>query len=134
VAGLSDLDAAKAKLKRGDFLEIAVLRGSDTITLQGHLPPPEFYYLFSRGAPSAAIRATQAANRFFISASRVKKLHLYLFPQQIDFQRPLRVEVNGREVFNQQVRPNPTLLLAEFCRNRDRQLLPLARIELSLNE
>lgn len=127
-----DLDQAKSLVRRGDFLKLKVLRASATVELQGHLPPPEIYYLFKREVPSAAIKAAFSGNRIEINSSRVSKLRVLVYKDQFNLDFPIEVVVDGETVFHEKVTPDPEFMLRDFLINRDRKMLPVAEIKLDL--
>ncbi|MEW6708221.1 MAG: PDZ domain-containing protein [Candidatus Riflebacteria bacterium] len=129
---LADLDEVKAKLCRGDYLETTVRRASETIELKGYLPAPELYFLFKREVPSAAVKAVQIGNRFFLTGSRAGRLRLLLQKDQLNFANPVEVFYNDRQVYSGLVVPDSGLILSEYLQNRDREMLAVAAIDLDL--
>jgi len=125
---LDALNAAKAKLSRGDAVTVVVRRGGEERELSGNLPEPERYLLFQRSRPSAMARAVFSANRFEVRASRVGRLRILVHPDLVNLSEPVTVRVNGETAFEGRVEPDVAYLLRHFVENRDRKFLPVAEI------
>ncbi|MFK7740070.1 MAG: alpha/beta hydrolase-fold protein [Planctomycetota bacterium] len=50
-------------------------------------------------------------NRFDIDCDQVRQLVVHLHPKMVDFAKPVRVYANGKEVFAEQVTPDPVHML-----------------------
>ena len=134
VANNDDLEKAKASVKRGDQFDICVERASETIELKGRLPAPELYNLFKRDVPSAAVKVLQIGNRVEIEGSRVGQLRVYVNEDQFNLNEKLVINYNGTEVFNEMVVPDKEFILENYLQNRDRKMLPIAKIDLDLKK
>lgn len=77
---------------------------------------------------SGAIQGRYARNRFDLTTSRVRQLTLYLSPEMVDFNRPLKVVINGKQVYNGPIQYNRSFLLAQFSKELDHQALWVNRI------
>ena len=124
------LKAAKEAAHCGEPFEFVVKRDGRAVRLPGILPQPEMYYLFARQVPSAAARALRIDNRFMVETSRVTRLQLRLLENSVDFSKPVEVLVNGRQAFCDLIKANPAFILAEYAKNRDRKMLPVAFISM----
>ena len=80
------------------------------------------------GDESAAIQAKYYNNTFEIKTSCVAKFTLNLHPTIIDFNQPVKVNVNGKEVFNQKVSLDKDFMAKTFIENSDRSLLWVNKI------
>lgn len=129
---VEDLTAFKAGLKRGDPIELAVKRGDQEILLKGRIPEPANYYAFKRESPSGVVRVSFSANHVDIEASRVGAFRILVHPDLIRLEQNVVVEVNGDTLFNEQVKPDLEFLLRNFLENRDRHLLYVAEVKITL--
>ncbi|HNX75983.1 MAG TPA: PHB depolymerase family esterase [Candidatus Rifleibacterium sp.] len=128
------LQAAKEEARCGEPFEFVVKRDGRSVRLPGILPQPEMYYLFARQVPSAAVRAIRADNSFKIETSGVTRLQLRLLNDSVDFSRPVEVIINGRPGFCGLIKPDPAIMLSEYAGNRDRKLLPVAVLSLTVGD
>lgn len=127
-----DLRAAKQSLKRGDSVQLTVLRDGDQVTLTGNLPPETHYLLFPRRQPTGAIKARYLANTFEIQQSQIKRFSIFIHPDMVQADQPVRVIVDGREVFREPVPADPAFMLTTFHEHRDRELMYFNRLEIVL--
>lgn len=126
------LKAAKDSARCGQPFEFVVGRLGKRVRLPGVLPQPEGWFLFRRDVPSAAIRAEKKGNEVVITGSRVAKFALAVTPGHFDLALPVRVVFNGRVIHDDPVRPDPAVILSEYAANRDRKVLPVARLVFTL--
>ncbi len=82
---------------------------------------------------SGAVIASIANNELNIKASCVKELVFYVVPQLVNFSKPLKIFVNGKLLFEAKVKPDKKVLLEEFLKTKDRELLVFNKIKLQLN-
>ena len=75
------------------------------------------------GDDSAAVNARFYNNTFEINASRVARLTVNLHPVMVDFSQPVRIIVNGKEVFNQKISLDKEFMWKTYAENYDRSLL-----------
>jgi len=80
---------------------------------------------------SGAVRAHYADNRFDIETSRVKTITIYLSPDMVDLTRPVRVFVNGKEVFDKKVAYDRRFMLDNFRAEADRKAIWVNYIQLT---
>ena len=118
----------------GDGFTMTILRDGDAIQLSDCFNPPEYYWLFPRSAPAARIMASRNGNRFDISLNRLCGLRLLLHRDMIDFTQPVKVSVNGMEIFNDTVSENKAFTLENFRMNLDRERPYTAELVLDLPE
>jgi hypothetical protein len=130
VRGIEDLNVAKAQVKRGDKVDLVVLRDGAEVALSGNLPPIEHYWVFRRERRSALARVTFSANRVEVEASRVGAFRILVHPSMVNVSLPLTVSVNGRQVFENPVEPDAGFLIRNFLENRDRKLLYVAEVRI----
>jgi len=129
---LPDLNEWKGTVERGDAFEMTVLRDDERIVLRGELPEAAGYFIFKRDVPSAMIRAGFAANRIEVETSRVGSFRVLVHPDMIVLDQSLVIEVDGEIVFADIVRPDLEFMLSNFIENRDRSLLYVAEVAVSL--
>jgi predicted esterase len=129
VKKIEDLNAAKAKVKRGDPVDLTVLRDGKEITISGNLPEISRYLIFQRRNLSGMVRADYAANTFTIDTSCVGAFRLLVYGEMVNLDEPVTVMVNGRQVHSAKVKPDVRFLLASFLADRDRKALPVAELE-----
>lgn len=127
-----DLLEWKAAVKRGDKVELEVLRGGGNVVLQGALPPVDSYFLFKRERPSGRVKALFHGNQVELITSRVGAVSILIHPDMFRLEREIGITLDGRELFNGLVEPDLEFMLRNFLQERDRRLLYVARIELEL--
>lgn len=69
---------------------------------------------------TAAVNAAVRGNTITVETSRVTTLRIALPGTLIDFGKPIRLVVNGRELWNGRIRPSSTVMVAEFLHSLDR--------------
>ncbi|MBM3308126.1 MAG: hypothetical protein FJY74_07365 [Candidatus Eisenbacteria bacterium] len=127
-----DLNDYKARLVRGGPISLTVLRGGARVALDGRVPEPGAYNCFKRELPSALARASFSANRVDVEASRVGAFRVLVHPDMFRLDRNVVVSVNGNVVFDAPVVPDVGFLLRRFLEHRDRKLLYVAEIPITL--
>jgi predicted esterase len=132
IDSVDDLIGFKAGIKRGDPINVTVTRGGEERRLYGRVPDPEHLFLFGRRAPSAAVRARYADNRFELESSRLGACTLRLLPESVRLEEEVVVEGDGRVLFRGRVEPDLALLVRNFLEERDRSLLYVAALRVSL--
>jgi len=81
VANIQELSAAKSKTKRGNLMEIKILRDGKLLELSAQIPDEVEYEAFPHNTPSGAIDAIRVGNSFYIKSSRIRQFALYFqFP------------------------------------------------------
>jgi hypothetical protein len=89
----------------------------------------EYHMKSSQGGETVKIGDETAASRaryyntFEVETSCVAKFTINLHPTMIDFSQPVRVIVNGKEVFNRKVFLNKEFMATIFGENADRSLV-----------
>jgi predicted esterase len=134
IRSMDDLNAFKTGLRRGDAVELTVLRNGQKVILKGNLPEASSSYLFKRDVSSSMARVSLAANRVQVETSRVGAFRLLVHPDMIRPEINLLISVNGRTVYDRKVRPDLTFLLRNFLENRDRRLIYIAEVKIDLPE
>jgi hypothetical protein len=127
MAGLLEF---KSTLKRGDPFELVARRDQGTKVLDGRMPGPESYFVFKRDVPSGLVRARYMANRIDIETSRVQALSILIHPDMVNLEEPLKITWNGRQVYQEKVKPDPAYMIQNFLEERDRNLIYIARVSL----
>jgi len=85
--------------------------------------------------PGAVVEAVnRGKNRFEVTTQNIHRFALWLHPKMVDFAKPIRVTVNGKEVFNERVKPSISAALRSYERRRDWGLIYTAEIQLDARE
>jgi len=132
VASLADFNGAKSRVNWGDRFDMTVVREGQHIELKGKLPEQELYYMFKRSVPSAAIKGFQLGNLISLEGSRVGGFRILVFPGQVNLDQKIEVRFNGKVVFNDLVKPDVSVIVRNYCEQRDRKMIPLAEIVVDL--
>jgi tetratricopeptide (TPR) repeat protein len=121
-------------LRRAWWVEILEHAGAVTGRLPHHDTDGNVCQERPQIQPAARVeaRARTDENRFVVTARGVKKLRLYLHDALVDFERPIRVTLNGRTTTFKDVRPSVAFLLDEVRRTGDRTRTYWAQIELAV--
>lgn len=127
-----DLDTAKAGVKRGDQFDITVIRDEKAVELKGTLPDPELFYIFKREVPSAAVIASLSGNNITIKGSRLGRFNILITAGQFNLAEKLVITCDGNTVYNDFIKPDKEFMLENYLANRDRKLLPIAKIAVDL--
>jgi predicted esterase len=78
---------------------------------------------------SAAAQADFNNNVFELKTSRVREIELLISPIMTNLQNPVKVVVNGKEIFNKNVKADKNFLLDNFKKSFDRKALWVASIK-----
>jgi dienelactone hydrolase len=132
VKTMDDIYEYKSTLRRGGPVSLTVLRGDKRLILEGRLPEPGAYNCFKRELPSALARVSLSANRVDVEASRVGAFRVLVHPDMFRLDGNVVVTVNGKTVRDAPVTPDVGFLLRNFIENRDRRLLYVAEIPVTL--
>jgi predicted esterase len=116
--------------RRGDEFTLTVLRGDEEIKLIGKFPEPTEYDAFNLTKPSGAVKARYYGNHFEIETSRISQIAIYLHPEMINYDIPVIISINSKEVFNQKLEINREFMRSNFEENQDRKALWTNRIVL----
>ena len=80
------------------------------------------------------LEVTRDRNRFDVVARGVSQFTLLLNPEEVNFAEPVRVDVNGENLFDQTVTESKETLLKWASRDLDRRMLFTAEITLQVRE
>ncbi len=81
---------------------------------------------------SGKVRASYENNTFKIKTSRIKSLAIKITPEMVDLDRKVKVFVNGKLYYNQEVKYDKDFILRSFTENQDRKQLWVDVIQLQL--
>lgn len=81
---------------------------------------------------SGAITASIQENKVYIKTSRVKEFTFYAYPELVDMSKPITFYINEKPAYTVRLQPDKEVLLQDFLKNKDRRLLPAARINIVL--
>jgi predicted esterase len=88
--------------------------------------------LYGRAKTAGHVDLVRSGNAVQAVTKGVSAFTLLLSPDQFDFQQPIKVTANGREVWNGRVTPNLKTLLTWAARDNDRTMLYGAEIHIQL--
>ena len=89
--------------------------------------------LFDNTQASGRVDLVQSGNVVTAKTSGVAEFTLLLSPDAFDFSQPIKVEANGRPMFNGRVEPSVATLLKWAARDNDRTMLFGAELHIKLN-
>ncbi|MGD9402345.1 MAG: PDZ domain-containing protein [bacterium] len=134
IGNLDDLYAYKEKLHRGGPFGLTVRRGEEHVILRGSLPEPENYLLFKREKPSARADVVLSGNHIWLRASRLGSLRVLVHPDMVNLDENIIITVNRKVVHEARVEPDLEFMIENFLKMRDRRLLYVAAIDVSLDK
>jgi predicted esterase len=88
--------------------------------------------IFSHRRPSGRVDVSRDGNAFDAQTRGVKEFTILLSPDAIDFSQPVRLRVNGRDVFDGVVKRDLAVLLKWAARDNDRVRLYGAELKVSV--
>lgn len=118
--------------KRGDEFTLTVLRREEEMELQGKFPETGYYEAFQYPLPSAAIKASCSGNEFHLETSRVGSIRIYLHPDMINPDIPVRIFVNDILYFDDKIDFDRDFIREEFFKKYDRKALFFNRIDIKI--
>lgn len=83
------------------------------------------------GQKTAQTKANYFNNSFHIKTSLVDEVELYISPIMIDMNRPVKVILNGKEVYNQKIEFNKQFMIDNFIKKFDRRQVWVNKIKIS---
>ena len=87
--------------------------------------------LFARSRPSGRVDVVRKGNTFEAETRGVSSFTLLLSPDVVDFSRPVRVVVNGRDVHEAKAEKSVRTLMTWAARDNDRTMLYGAELKIS---
>ena len=72
-------------------------------------------------------------NRIEVTASQVREMSVLLHPRMVDFDKPVVIRVNGTELFNEIVKPQPSLMFNLAREFDDRGRVFWAKVDLKIS-
>ena len=87
---------------------------------------------FNYGEKLAQANATYFNNTFDIKTSLVKEIDIYISPLMVNLNLPIKVIINGKEVFNDKINYDKQFIIKEFERNFDRKQVWVNKISLAV--
>jgi hypothetical protein len=79
--------------------------------------------LFNHEKPSGRVDATRKGNDFEVKTRGVQQFTLLLSPDVVDFTKPVRVTVNGKNAHDAVVKPDVSTMVTWAARDHDRTML-----------
>ncbi len=129
---INDLLALRDEKERGDAFTLTVLRAGKEIILPGAFPPVTHQEVFEPSEQSGALKALYRANTFMIESTRVSRLAVYIHPEMINDDLPVKIIVNDEVVFHDKIRIDRQFMTDNFLDNRDRSALWTNRIQVDI--
>lgn len=123
------MSSLKKEIHRGDSISFTVLRDEKELVFNGKLADPEQYDLFTRKEKSGKINAHFIANTFHIQASRISSFSIYIHPAMVQLSQPIKIIVNGKEVYNKKIEMDVEFLINNYNINKDKALLYVNKID-----
>ena len=88
--------------------------------------------LFTRSRLSGRVDAVRNGNTFDVETRGVTAFSLLVSPEVVDFSRPVRVVVNGRDVHEAKVEKSARTLMTWAARDNDRTMLYAAELKITV--
>jgi len=132
IHSLDEMDSLKTFKQRGDSVSLTVKRYDEEITLYGQFPDTTYYDAIVYSEPSGAVQARYFGNEFALETSRVRKLAIYLHPLMVNFENPVKVIINDKVMFDDNIEVDREFMIDNFLRNRDRTALWAKKLEFEL--
>ena len=132
IKNIQDLSVAKSTKERSEPISLTVLRGEESLDLHSQLPPAVEYDAFPHKLPYGSVEGYRVGNSFHFGTYRVQDFSIYIHPDMVRLDQPVKVHVNGRILFDDLIEPDSRLLLDSFLKNHDRTLLWVGRIDIRL--
>ena len=88
--------------------------------------------MFNRAKNSGRVDLARKGNTVEANTHGVSAFTLLLSPDEFDFDQPVHVMANGREIFNARVKPDLKTLLKWAAKDNDRTMLYGAEVKISL--
>ncbi len=95
-------------------------------------PTPAPFTAFPRKQPSGRVELARDGNLIVAQTRGVRAFRLLLAPAELDFDQPVRIEVNGIEVLSRRVELDTEVLLNRAAEDRDRSQLYGAELEIQV--
>ncbi len=86
------------------------------------------------GEMTGQIRAQCFNNTYTITTSQIDKVTIYISPLMVDLNLPVKVVINGKEVFNKKVEYSKELMVNKFISDFDRTQVFVNKIEVDVND
>jgi len=83
------------------------------------------------GEKTGQVRATFFDNTFTLITSQTDSVTLYISPLMVDLDRPVKVIINGKILFDEKVSASKSFMAAHFLQNFDRDMIFVNRITVS---
>lgn len=132
LTGLAELRRALGAKTFGDTFTLRYRREGELLTAEGRFPEDEPQPVFRRTKPWGAVQAAFEDNAFDVRVKGIAAFDLLLSGAMVDFERPVKVTVNGKVVYDARVKPDLAFLLGQAAKDRDRTMLYRGRLPISV--
>ena len=87
---------------------------------------------FVYGEKTSQVIANYFNNTFEIKASLIDEIEIYISPLMVDLNRPVKIIINEKEVFNQRITFDKNFIISEFIKKFDRKQVWINKINLKV--
>jgi len=129
ITNIDEMVELKAGKQRGDEVSLTVFREGETYLLKAVFPETVYYDALFYEQPSGAVKAKYYGNIFELDTSRVGALAIYINPEMVNLKIPVKVIINGVEVFNEIVGYEQEIMKENIIKNKDRKALWVNKLE-----
>ena len=129
---MRNMVAYKKQASRGDSVRLEILRNNKLLIFNTKFPEPEYFDIFRYNKKTGQIRAEYIANTFYVKTSRIKAFSIYIHPDMVQLDQKVRVIANGKEIFNDFVKPDSNFIINNYIKNVDKELLYINKLDFNL--
>jgi hypothetical protein len=86
------------------------------------------------GEKTGQVRAECFNNIFTIATSQVDKVTIYISPIMVNMNSPIKVIINGKELYNEKVNYSKDFMITRFLNDFDRAQIFVNKIDISVND
>lgn len=116
----------------GDSFSLTINRNGAELTLSGAFPDVRYYDALKYNKPSGAVSALYCANVFTMQTSKIKTISIYISPQMINPEQPLKIIINDQIYFDDKIEFDKDIIWQEFQKNFDRSNIIINKLTLQL--
>ena len=134
ITNIDEMEELKTEKQRGDEVSLTVYREGEISLLKGEFPEIVYYDAFFYDQSSGAVKGKYHGNIFEVQTSRVKTVAIYLNPEMVNLKIPVKVIINGKEVFNEIVGYDQEIMKENIIKNKDRKALWVNKLEFDVEK
>lgn len=87
---------------------------------------------FIYGEKTSQVIANYFNNTFTLKSSLIDEIEIYISPLMVDINRPIKIIVNNKEVYNQKITFDKTFILENFMKKFDRKQVWINKISIKV--